>query len=179
MNVGTTGGAGFLGSHVARELLEAGTLCDSSGVRRTLRTLTVVDLVAPRQTWASDPRVRVVIGDIADNELIQRIITADCDSVFHFAAILKADADRDAQAAVRFNVLGMVSLLEHCRSLGSKLSSFSQVRVASMKMASASLGMKQGIFRRARMGRTRQSVSFWSTISPGTGRLTDAACGIP
>jgi D-erythronate 2-dehydrogenase len=120
MNVVLTGGAGFLGSHVARELLGAGTLCDSSGVRRTLRTLTVVDLVAPRQTWASDPRVRVVIGDLADNALIQKIITADCDSVFHFAAILKADADRDARAAVRFNVLGMVSLLEHCRSLGRK-----------------------------------------------------------
>jgi D-erythronate 2-dehydrogenase len=118
MNVLLTGGAGFLGSRVARELLEAGTLFDSSGVRRTLRNLTIVDLVTPRQTWVTDPRVRVVIGDIADNAFIQDIVTADCDSVFHFAAILKADADRDARTAARFNVLGMVSLLERCRSLG-------------------------------------------------------------
>ncbi len=118
MNVVLTGGAGFLGSRVAQELLETGTLCDSSGVRRTLRTLTIVDLAAPMQAWATDPRVRIAIGDVADTDFMREIVTADCESLFHFAAILKADADRDARAAVRFNVLGMVSLLEHCRNLG-------------------------------------------------------------
>ncbi len=120
MNVVLTGGAGFLGSQVAQALLEAGALRDSSGRMRELKTLTIADLHPPTQGWGRDPRVKVALGSLSDPGYVDSLIDDGCASLFHFAAILKADADRDIGAAVRFNVQGFVTLLERCRRIGSK-----------------------------------------------------------
>ncbi len=120
MHVILTGGAGFLGSQVAQALLEAGECRDSSGQMRELKKLTIVDLRPPKQRWASDPRVTVALGSLSKPGYVDSLVDDDCASLFHFAAILKAGADRDISAAVRFNVRGLVTLLERCRRIGTK-----------------------------------------------------------
>lgn len=120
MKVVLTGGSGFLGSRVAQAILKAGTIRDSSGEARKVERLVIADLHPPSGEWARDPRVTVASGDLSDPAYVASIIDEECASLFHFAAILKADADRDIGAAVRFNVEGLVALLERCRRLGSR-----------------------------------------------------------
>jgi D-erythronate 2-dehydrogenase len=47
MNVVVTGGAGFLGTRLARKLLERGTLHDRRGQPRPIDKLVLVDVTAP------------------------------------------------------------------------------------------------------------------------------------
>lgn len=112
-----TGGGGFLGSHVARELLSRPTLIDAEGRERELSELTILDLKPIEAAWASDPRVRQISGDINDRSTIEAAIGPDCTSVFHLAAMLKADAAKDFRSALDFNVRALIALLERCAEL--------------------------------------------------------------
>ena len=57
MHVVVTGGAGFLGSRLARELLAAGSLAVAGGAPRALSRLTLIDRVPAPPDLAADSRV--------------------------------------------------------------------------------------------------------------------------
>lgn len=100
MKILVTGGSGFLGSHVADALSEAG------------HHVTIFDR---RESPYRRPEQEMVIGDLMDQELLHQA-TAGHDVVYHFAGI--ADIDECAQRptdTARINVLGTVQLLEACR----------------------------------------------------------------
>jgi UDP-glucose 4-epimerase len=76
-----TGGAGFIGSHIADRLVKDGT------------KITIYDNFSTGQEQfvshhVANPTVRIVRGDVLDSERLQREM-ADCDFVFH----LQANAD--------------------------------------------------------------------------------------
>jgi UDP-glucose 4-epimerase len=101
VNILVTGGAGFLGSHVADALSEAG------------HKVTVFDL---RSSPYLRPDQKMVIGDIMDRKFLQKLV-ANQDVVYHFAGI--ADIDECAKRPVdtaRINILGSVQLLEACHT---------------------------------------------------------------
>jgi nucleoside-diphosphate-sugar epimerase len=100
-----TGGAGFLGQRLARKLLE----------RPALTGLTLIDQVEAR---FDDPRVRAVAGDIADPDVLRKVLAPDTDSVFHLAAIVSAQAEQDFDLGYRVNVDATRALLELCRRSG-------------------------------------------------------------
>jgi len=114
MRVVITGGAGFLGSRLARSILERGQLTDASGARRTVEKLVLID-VAPASV--TDPRVEIVTGDLADPALIERAITPDTDSVFHLAAVVSGQAEAEFDIGMRVNLDATRALLERCRKL--------------------------------------------------------------
>ena len=87
-----TGGAGFLGSRLARSILERGQLTDASGARRDVKNLVLIDIVPAS---INDPRVEVITGDLADPALIERALTAETDSVFHLAAVVSGQAEAE------------------------------------------------------------------------------------
>jgi len=98
-----TGGAGFIGSHVADALTESGY------------DVTVFDI-------KSSPYLRenqeMVVGDVLDDDLLEQLV-ADKAVVYHFAGI--ADIDECAKKPVEVaqcNILGTVKLLEACRIAG-------------------------------------------------------------
>src|SRR6266700_733891 len=66
VNVMVTGGAGFLGSRLARELLTAGSIEVAGGGARPLSRLTLVDQSPPPADLAADERVTVVRGDLSE-----------------------------------------------------------------------------------------------------------------
>jgi len=115
MRIVITGGAGFLGSRLARSILVRGTLTDAHGAVRPVRELVLLD-VAPA-TDLGDARVRVVTGDLADPALIERALTADTDSVFHLAAVVSGQAEADFDIGMRVNLDATRMLLERCRRL--------------------------------------------------------------
>lgn len=116
MNVLITGGAGFLGQRLARELLQRGYLHDRHGQRREIGCLTLVDLVVA--SGFADARVRVVTGDIADPALMQQIIDVDTGSIFHLAAVVSGQAEADFELGMRINLDAARLLLEQCRVCG-------------------------------------------------------------
>lgn len=114
MRIVITGGAGFLGRRLARALLSRGALTDARGETRPVREIVLID-VAP--ATLSDPRLRVVTGDLAGRALMRRVITPDTDSVFHLAAVVSGQAEAEFDVGMRVNVDTTRMLLEGCRAL--------------------------------------------------------------
>ena len=74
MTVLVTGGAGYIGSHMVWELLDAG------------ERVVVLDRLSTGFEWAVAPEAELVVGDIADNELVGRLIRENgVDAIIHFA----------------------------------------------------------------------------------------------
>jgi nucleoside-diphosphate-sugar epimerase len=118
MKVLVTGGAGFLGQRLARQLLARGRLSDSDGTRQTIDEVVLVDVV-PANDFG-DARVRVVTGDISDGALLRESIDPRTTSIFHLAAIVSGQAEADFDLGMRINLDASRQLLEVCRSLGHK-----------------------------------------------------------
>ena len=114
MRVVITGGAGFLGSRLARAILERGTLTDAGGETREVAHMTLVD-VAPASV--RDARVSAVTGDLADPALIDSVVTTDTDSIFHLAAVVSGQAEAEFDVGMRVNLDATRTLLERCRQL--------------------------------------------------------------
>jgi D-erythronate 2-dehydrogenase len=115
MRIVITGGAGFLGTRLARKILDRGTLTDASGREREISAMTLLDVAAPAPF--ADPRVSVVTGDLADPAVIARAVTADTDTVFHLAAVVSGQAEADFDIGMRVNLDATRALLERCRTL--------------------------------------------------------------
>jgi nucleoside-diphosphate-sugar epimerase len=116
MRIVITGGAGFLGTRLARKLLERGTLADARGNARKIESLLLLDVVPPATAW-SDARVSALAGDLADPAVIERAVTRDTDTVFHLAAVVSGQAEAEFDVGMRVNLDATRALLERCRKL--------------------------------------------------------------
>src|SRR5271165_3453909 len=96
-----TGATGFLGSHVARQLLAGGAELRLL-VRRSSRTENIDDLPAER-----------VVGDLRDAESLKRGM-AGCEFVFHVAADYRLWAI-SGQELYQSNVEGTRNILQGAR----------------------------------------------------------------
>jgi nucleoside-diphosphate-sugar epimerase len=114
MKVFITGGGGFLGYRLARKLLERGTLTGPDGQAGRIESITVFDTAFPPGT---DPRLKVVKGDVSAPGAIAAAMDRDTTSVFHLAAVVSGGAEADFDLGYRVNLDGTRALLEHCRSL--------------------------------------------------------------
>lgn len=100
MKILVTGGAGFIGSHVADALSAAG------------HQVTIFDV---RDSPYRQPEQKVVIGSIMDQEVLHDLVQ-NTDVVYHFAGIADIDecAGRPVDTA-QINIVGTIKLLEACR----------------------------------------------------------------
>jgi D-erythronate 2-dehydrogenase len=105
-----TGGAGFLGTLLARELL-AGPVVLNGGDPVEVDELVLVDLAAPRPDLAADERVTVVIGDLAD--VVERLAPAP--AIFHLAGVVSGAAEADFDLGMRTNLDATRRVLEYAR----------------------------------------------------------------
>jgi nucleoside-diphosphate-sugar epimerase len=102
MIIVVTGGAGFLGSRVIQALLLADP--QSSIISLDLAPCPVLD-----------PRVRSIVGDIADERLLASAFDTDVSVVYHLAAIVSSQAEADFDLGMRVNFDATRALLERCR----------------------------------------------------------------
>jgi dTDP-glucose 4,6-dehydratase len=113
MKLLVTGGCGFIGSNFIRYMLT--TYPD---VRITnLDLLTYAgNLENLRDVQEFGPRYRFVRGDIADDALVDSLMSEGCDAVVNFAAESHVDRSiMDAGAFMRTNALGAQTLLDAAR----------------------------------------------------------------
>lgn len=115
MRLLVTGGAGFIGANFVHAAVrdhpgDSVTVLDAftyAGSRESLRPV--------------DNAIRVVEGDVADAELVDRLV-AECDAVLHFAAETHVDNSlADPHPFLRANVIGTFTVLEAVRRHGVRL----------------------------------------------------------
>jgi nucleoside-diphosphate-sugar epimerase len=98
-----TGGAGFIGSHLAERLVSHADVVLFDNLRRN--SLRLTDL-------AARPEVEFVEGDIRDRSLVARLVKG-CDAVFHLAAIAGVSSYyADPEATLRVNLEGTAAVVD-------------------------------------------------------------------
>ncbi len=116
VNVVVTGGAGFLGARLARELLAAGSLDVAGSGAQPLSRLTLIDRAAVPADLAADPRVTAIRGELT--EVPGPGLLAGAGVIFHLAAAVSAECEADFDLGLRANLRGTETLLAGARELG-------------------------------------------------------------
>jgi len=115
MNVFVTGGAGYVGSHCVRRLIQAG------------HAVTVYDNLIYGHRRAVDPAATFVEGDLADRDRLEHVLRdGHFDAVMHFAAFLNVgESVEQPLRYYRNNVANTLGLLEIMQQVGIRRMVFS------------------------------------------------------
>jgi UDP-glucose 4-epimerase len=105
MKLLVTGGAGYIGSVVSRQLLDAG------------HEVVVLDSLERGHREAVAPGARLVEGDLRDRDAVHNVLSEGFDGVLHFAALaLVAESVSHPELYYHNNVVGTLNLLDAMRA---------------------------------------------------------------
>src|SRR6202521_6214662 len=102
MTVLVTGGAGYIGSHMVHELVDAG------------ERVVVLDNLSTGFDWAIPPGVPTIVGDVGDARLLDALIAEHgVSAILHFAAsVVVPESVADPLRYYRNNTANSRSLIE-------------------------------------------------------------------
>lgn len=107
-----TGAGGFIGSHLVDALLRAGLYTRALVRYNSRNSAGHLDRLRPADR---NSKLEFRFGDVTDPHLLPDIV-ADCDVVFHLAALIGIPYSYDAPASyVNTNIIGTLNVLRACR----------------------------------------------------------------
>lgn len=111
-----TGGTGFLGSYITKQLLEQGENVVLMS-RSAPKANSMSEILTPEQI----AKAVYAQGDVQDLDRIIEICKENSvDIIIHPASLLLADCEKDPIAAVRINIIGTLNIFEAARACGIK-----------------------------------------------------------
>jgi D-erythronate 2-dehydrogenase len=108
MKILITGGAGFVGSRLARSLLDRGTLCG-----RAVSRVVLTDQFPAREELASHPLIEVRTGPLLAQ--CEALRDEAFDAVFHLASAVSGECETDFDLGLRSNLDSTRALLDALR----------------------------------------------------------------
>ena len=110
MSVLVTGGAGYIGSHMVLELVDAG------------ERVVVVDNLSTGFKWAVAPQAELVVGDVGDDDLVRAVIRRhNVSAIIHFAgSIVVPESVSDPLGYYLNNTVKSRALIESAVKTGVK-----------------------------------------------------------
>jgi len=119
LSVAITGGSGFIGARLASAILARGSLSLAGDASRPVTRLTLLDQVPPPAELSDDPRVAVWQSDLVTGlQGAGPSPLQDADLVFHLAAAVSAECERDFDLGMRANLALTERVLAACRHGG-------------------------------------------------------------
>lgn len=111
MHILITGGGGFIGRRLAKELLEKGGVAQGDIIK-----LALVDR-AFTMDMPQDARLECIEADFSDERVIGKVLRQRPDVIFHLAAVVSGEAEKNLDLGMQINFHASLQLLEICRSL--------------------------------------------------------------
>lgn len=124
MKVVITGGGGFLGSQLARRLLERGELVGPSGRPEPIDSILLFDarfapeveaMAAAAAVADRSVELALLAGDMGDRDAVFHAVDRDDLAVFHLASMVSGECEQRFDDAMRANLDGGRHLLEALR----------------------------------------------------------------
>src|SRR5687767_5145101 len=111
MRILILGGGGFLGRRLAEELIKNGGIAQGKLVH-----LTLLD-IAFFEDRIQDSRLEYIQADFSDETTITNILQQQPDVIFHLAAIVSGEAEKNFELGMKINFHASLQMLELCRKL--------------------------------------------------------------
>lgn len=113
MNILVTGANGFVGRHLVKRLLRAGSVGPGHA---PFSRLILVDI--GHDATIDDPRVGFIDGSIADDDVLRRAFAEPLAHVFHLASIPGGAAEKNYALGLDVNLRATLAMLELLRQQG-------------------------------------------------------------
>ena len=115
MRILILGGGGFLGQKLAKQLAIS-KLINVNGVASPITAIQLVDRFWPEHP-VTDPLLEYTQGDITDESIAAEVLNHNPSVIFHLAAIVSGEAEKNFDLGMQINLHANLRLLEMIRAL--------------------------------------------------------------